>query len=274
MKWYARDPHRFIEGTLELTIIEYAFYNKLIDHFYARDGDLPDNTPIVLCMLRCHGNTWRAVKEGLIAKGKLEIKNGKIIPNGVENVMKTAAKFSEKQSKNALKRWQKSEKHNEINESDKIWDSHVAKHTTPTPTPTEEKKRKYIKEKKPPSLKHPIPVEWQVPKRAIEIASELKLDYKPIEAQFRDYLSSTGKQYIDYDAAFCNFVRNAPKFNGAGNGQGRPRPFQDDSKSASRAAARLAEAARRGEFSFGPRPSLLPGESKSTVLVLPKGRGT
>lgn len=55
------------------------------------------------------------------------------------------------------------------------------------------------------------------------------------------------------------------------NGHRGPRPLQDDSKSISRAADKLAEAARRGEFSFGPRPSLLPSADESSVRLLPKG---
>jgi hypothetical protein len=57
---------------------------------------------------------------------------------------------------------------------------------------------------------------------------------------------------------------------GEQNGHRGSRPLQDDSKSISRAAGRLAEAARRGEFTFGPRPSLLPGQDDDPVLLLPK----
>ena len=118
----------------------------------------------------------------------------------------------------------------------------------------------------------PIPPDWQVPEDAIELANKKGVDWREVEQKLRDYVASTGTQYVNYDATIRNWIRRE---NGVqGNGQGRPRPLQDDSKSASRAAARLQEAAERGEFTFGPRPSLLPKEGKATVLVLPKGRGT
>lgn len=57
------------------------------------------------------------------------------------------------------------------------------------------------------------------------------------------------------------------------NGFGGSRPLQDDSRSASRAAARLAEEARAGRFAFAPLPSLLPRKSGDDVQLLPQGRG-
>jgi len=41
--------------------------------------------------------------------------------------------------------------------------------------------------------------------------------------------------YVDYDAAFCNFVRNQPKFNGFKNVSTGPRQLQDDKLSVSKA---------------------------------------
>jgi hypothetical protein len=67
-----------------------------------------------------------------------------------------------------------------------------------------------------------IPPDWKPPERAHEIARELDVRISDIEPRFRDYLASSGRRYADYDAGFCNFVRNTPKFNGGGNGQGRP----------------------------------------------------
>src|SRR5690606_28987419 len=73
------------------------------------------------------------------------------------------------------------------------------------------------------------------------------------------------------------------RLNGKGKSDGYrgSRPLQDDSRSVSRAAGRLAEAANRGEFTFGPRPpvvpireqgGLLPGQSEDHVRLLSQGR--
>lgn len=61
------------------------------------------------------------------------------------------------------------------------------------------------------------------------------------------------------------------KNEGITNGFRGSRSLQDDSKSVGRAAGRLAEAARRGELTFGPRPSLLPDESEDDRRLLSKG---
>jgi len=77
----------------------------------------------------------------------------------------------------------------------------------------------------------------------------------------------------NWSRAFEGWLRREAeraRSNGANYGQGRPRAFQDDSRSVSRAAARLAEAASRGEFSFGPVPTGRPSESETDFLLLPK----
>lgn len=60
-----------------------------------------------------------------------------------------------------------------------------------------------------------LPENWQPPLIAGKIAAECGTTVQHVEAIFRDYLKSSGKLYADHDAAFCNFVRNQQKFNGA-----------------------------------------------------------
>lgn len=79
----------------------------------------------------------------------------------------------------------------------------------------------------------------------------------------------------NWSLAFKGWMRReAAKMKGRYNGFGGPRPLQDDRLSAGRAAARLAERAERGEFEFGPIPSLLPASGANDVRLLPKGRST
>jgi uncharacterized protein YdaU (DUF1376 family) len=138
MKWYARDPLRALEGMAELTLEEVGAYNLLIDHAYCRDGDLPDNQAMISRMLRCHWRTWRAIKDRLLEKDKIRIEGGKIIPNGVQETLKNASRLSQKQSKNASKRWQKWKKDNGIKENEEIWHNQVASTTIPIPIKKEE----------------------------------------------------------------------------------------------------------------------------------------
>tara|TARA_R110000868_G_scaffold404413_1_gene682571 strand:- start:957 stop:1805 length:849 start_codon:yes stop_codon:yes gene_type:complete len=74
--------------------------------------------------------------------------------------------------------------------------------------------------------KVPLPENWKPSDRAREIATELRIDVTDQESRFRDYLAANGVEYANYDSAFCNFVRNAPKFNGV---RGPPRVGQQTS---------------------------------------------
>jgi hypothetical protein len=93
-------------------------------------------------------------------------------------------------------------------------------------------------------------------------------------AEFIDYWigvpGSRGTK-LDWSATWRNRIRQI-SVNGGSYGQRGPRPLQDDSKSISAAAGRLREAAERGEYSFGPRPQLLPEPNESPVFLLSKGR--
>lgn len=105
----------------------------------------------------------------------------------------------------------------------------------------------------------PLPDNWTPPQRAHNLAVSLGLSVAEIEPRFRDYLASSGKQYLDYDAGFCNFVRNTPKFSGVTNGrqQGNIAPAFDS----------LIERVR----SFDRTPELRGGESQTNDRLLSKG---
>jgi hypothetical protein len=110
----------------------------------------------------------------------------------------------------------------------------------------------------------PLPEDWQPDAGAFALAAETGVELDAVEARFRDYLKSTGKQYADYDAALRTFIRNTPKFNGnhgAGNGR---RTVHDAAKDLTRRLRALDE----------PPPSeLRGGEGGSALrLVPPRGR--
>ena len=90
--------------------------------------------------------------------------------------------------------------------------------------------------------------------------------------KFRDYwLSVPGQRgcKLDWDRTWKNWIRNSNQ--GNYNGSRGPRSLQNDSLSVSKAADRLIDATKRGEFTIAPRPSLLPSESQSNLRLLPKG---
>ena len=116
----------------------------------------------------------------------------------------------------------------------------------------------------------PLPEGWCAPSRATPIADSLKVDLQETEGRFRDYLASTGKQYVDYDAAFCNFVRNQPKYNGLKNVSAGPRQLQDNKLSVSKAIDGMQEQVRAGTIQFSPRPRLVPVEGEGDRRLLSK----
>jgi hypothetical protein len=119
-----------------------------------------------------------------------------------------------------------------------------------------------------------LPADWKPKPSHYDLAEKHKQPDSFVDQKaddLRDWALGKGIMRSDWDRTFNGFLK--PK-EGHFNGHGGPRPLQDDSKSISRAATKLAEAARRGEFGFGPIPSLLPRKDDDPVLLLPKGRGT
>jgi hypothetical protein len=114
-----------------------------------------------------------------------------------------------------------------------------------------------------------LPDDWTVKATHYEKAnkrgfSESQVDQKADD--MRNWAKSKGIMRVDWDATFHGFIR--PRENA--HGFGGPRPLQDDSKSISRAAGRLAERAERGEQIWKPRPSLLPQDDSGALRLLPK----
>jgi hypothetical protein len=105
----------------------------------------------------------------------------------------------------------------------------------------------------------PMPENWSPPQRAFNLAVSLGLRVEDIEPRYRDYLASSGKQYADYDAGFCNFIRNTPKFSGGKNGSttGNILPAFDS----------LIDRVR----DFDRMPGVRGIESKTPVRLLPEG---
>jgi hypothetical protein len=133
---------------------------------------------------------------------------------------------------------------------------------------------KKVESKKERARKCQLPADWKPKPSHYDLAEKYKQPDSFVDRKaddLRDWALGKGIMRSDWDRTFNGFLK--PK-EGAFNGHGGPRPLQDDSKSISRAAGRLAEAARRGEFGFGPIPSLLPRKDDDPVLLLPKGRGT
>lgn len=121
--------------------------------------------------------------------------------------------------------------------------------------------------------KTPLPDDWQPSVMHRAAAARLKLPSGLLESKAEDmriWAASNGVRKANWDMTFHGFLKRAASEAGNGNGQRGSRPLHDDSRSLGKAADRLIDQAERGEFKFGPRPSLLPQSSENDVLLLPK----
>ena len=103
-------------------------------------------------------------------------------------------------------------------------------------------------------IKHPIPENWEPPASSYALAEQHGQNVQLIEGIFRDYLASSGKQYIDYDAAFRNFIRNQSNFQRGGRNVAQatgPSNRGSIVDAAKRASARLQKEIEAGDGLFG-----------------------
>lgn len=78
LKWYKRDPQAAIDGMMTLTLEERGAYNTVLDLFYVRDGNLPDDDRFIAGFLGVDIRVWRRIRSRLIELGKLSIEDGKL----------------------------------------------------------------------------------------------------------------------------------------------------------------------------------------------------
>jgi uncharacterized protein YdaU (DUF1376 family) len=234
--------------TMHLGATEFGIYMRLIMHcwergFFARD----DHTISVIAHCSSHLlHKYKTVILSLFTVTEHEIFGSVYTHDKVEEIRARADEISNKRRDAALQKHTKSKSKSQSSK--------------------EVSKRRKL---------YPLPENWHVPEAAIEEASKLAVDWKAEAANFRSHYLSTDARFANWDERFLMWIRRSSKFNGAnGHGHGGPRPLQDDSKSASKAAGRLAEAAERGDFSFDPIPSLLPKSGKTPLQLLPKRRGS
>src|SRR6476620_7920919 len=109
-----------------------------------------------------------------------------------------------------------------------------------------------------------LPDDWSISDSHFELGNKLGLTKAEIEEaahEMRSWSLGNGERRANWDFVFNNWLRRNAKRKS--NGFRGSRAFQDDSRSASKAAGRHIEKAKRGEFTFGPRPGL-PVEPSAT----------
>lgn len=74
--WYKRNGGEFITGTLHMSLEQRGAYSVLIDYMNDREARIPDNPRYIAGILNCSTRKWGAIRDFLIADGKLMEVNG------------------------------------------------------------------------------------------------------------------------------------------------------------------------------------------------------
>src|SRR5215470_9214772 len=103
MLFFKLYPDAWRAGVCQLTPKERGIYDTVINVLYAYDGALPPDTDDKWWSRECNCNprTWVAIRDRLVAKGKLFYQNGRLMAKGVQETIEQVGAFSEKQSKRA-----------------------------------------------------------------------------------------------------------------------------------------------------------------------------
>jgi hypothetical protein len=122
MQFYRRNCDWWRTRVAPLTPEERGIFDTIIDVLVSYEDQLPPDCDDRWWARECNCNprTWRAVRDRLIARGRLSYKpDGTLASNTAEEVLKEARKFSERQSKRGRKgaerRWNGDENPNENN---------------------------------------------------------------------------------------------------------------------------------------------------------------
>jgi len=90
MKWYKHDPSAALAGMIGLTVEERGAYYTLMDLQYARAPHNDVTDELVIQALGIDPRTWRRLKAGLMAKGKVHETDGKLTANRVNSEVTSA----------------------------------------------------------------------------------------------------------------------------------------------------------------------------------------
>lgn len=101
--WYRRFPDNFIAGTVGLTLEEKGAYSLVLDLMYVRGGPVPDEPRYIAGVCNCSVRKWNAIREKLIAIGKLHVVDGYLTNERAEKEIENALKDAQERAENGAK---------------------------------------------------------------------------------------------------------------------------------------------------------------------------
>jgi uncharacterized protein YdaU (DUF1376 family) len=103
LPYYKRFPRDFLEGTIGLSFETKGAYAIVLDLIYMRSGRLPDDARYIAGQLGCSVRKWTAIREELIARGKLQAHEGVISNFRADYLTEESRKYQDKQAEIAGK---------------------------------------------------------------------------------------------------------------------------------------------------------------------------
>lgn len=121
--WHRRYHSDALAGFLALTLEERGAYQTLLDLMYDRGGPIPDNERLLSGYMGCSLRKWRALREQLLLKRKINVIDDGRLSNSrfekeLENDAKTRRKHAENGSKGGRNKAENAKNGNENNEGD------------------------------------------------------------------------------------------------------------------------------------------------------------
>lgn len=120
--WHKRYHSDALQGMMPLTLEERGAYQTVLDLIYDRGGPIADNERLLAAYMNCSARKWRAIRDTLIAAGKLVAENGTLSNNRaefeLENDAKTTRKHAEHGAKGGRAKAEHAKNRNENNEGD------------------------------------------------------------------------------------------------------------------------------------------------------------
>lgn len=101
--WYRRFPDNFIAGTVGLTLEEKGAYSLVLDLMYVRGGPVPDEPRYIAGVCNCSVRKWNAIREKLIALGKIHAVDGFLANDRVEKEIENCLKDAQERVENGAK---------------------------------------------------------------------------------------------------------------------------------------------------------------------------
>jgi uncharacterized protein YdaU (DUF1376 family) len=100
LPYYKRFPRDFLDGTVGFTLEQKGAYSCVLDLIFMRGGNMPDDAGYVAGQLGCSVRKWNTIREFLIGRGKLTIKNGIISNFRADDLLEETRKYREQKAEN------------------------------------------------------------------------------------------------------------------------------------------------------------------------------